>query len=111
MPNLIELAGLLGNTLPKLPPLPEVALPKQADKMSAGKALEVAERLLVENKPQGAYIWARRAYKQAKAQGKSAIVKRAIEVIKALRGATAVRMLAALGDIEGILQGRKLGLW
>ena len=117
MPSLIELAGLFGNgdQLPIPPPIPMLAPPPgkkgAAPKISAAKALEVAERLLIENKPQGAYIWARRALKQAQTEKKSAIAKRAKEIIKALRGSAAIKMLAALGDIDGIIQGRKLGLW
>lgn len=118
MPTLLELAGF-GDDLPGIPsavpvlPMPEIQAGKkrQAPKISAAKALEVAERLLAENKPQGAFIWARRAHKEAKTEKKSAIAKRATEIIKFLRGSAAVRMLASLGDIDGIIQGRKLGLW
>lgn len=118
MPTLLELAGF-GDDLPGIPAgIPAAMMPeidgkkrKAPPPMTAARALEHAERLLAENKPQGAFLFARRAYKAGKAEKKSTIVKRATEIIKFVRGSAAVKMLAALGDIDGIIQGRKLGLW
>ena len=116
MPSLLELAGFgADNQLPIPPPIPMLApqdgKKRAGPKISAAKALEVAERLMIAGNANMAYIWARRAHKLGQAEKKSAITKRAKEIIKALRGSAAIKMLAALGDIDGIIQGRKLGLW
>ena len=125
MPNLIELSGLLNGSaggvpmddyryqmslLENLAQSNSVKGSKKRKGITAEKALEVAERLFLAKKA-AAFLWARRAEKIAKAEGKSKIVKRAQEIIKAVRGAAVVTAMAALGDVDGIVLGRELGLW
>ena len=78
---------------------------------NAGRALEVAEKMLAEGKKPLAIAWARQAEIKGRAEGRSAIVRRAQEIIKAVRGEAVLKTAAGFGDIEMIYMGRHLGLW
>lgn len=80
--------------------------------MTAERALELAERFLRENRKPLAIAWARQAENRAKAEGKSAIVRRAQEIIKTVRGEAVAALLGGqLHDIDGIVMGRLMGIW
>lgn len=78
---------------------------------NAERALEVAEKMLAEGKKPLAIAWARQAEKKGQAEGKSAIVRRAQEIVKFVRGEAALKMMAGFGDIDGVVLGRMMGLW
>lgn len=78
---------------------------------TAERALEVAEKMLADGKKPMAIMWARQAEVKGKAAGKSAVVRRAQEIIKAIRGEMVLKTAAGLGDVEMIYMGRHLGLW
>jgi hypothetical protein len=79
--------------------------------MTAEKALELAERFVKEGKKPLAIAWARQAENRAKQEGRTAIVRRAQEIVKEIRGVAALKGMAVHGDIEGVVMGRLMGLW
>ena len=78
--------------------------------MNAGKALELAERFFREGKRPLAIAWARQAENRGKAEGKSAIVRRAGEIIKEIRGAAVLQALAQYGDVKGLAMAQVMGI-
>jgi hypothetical protein len=78
---------------------------------TAERALEIAEKMLAEGKKPLAIAWARQAENKGRAAGKSAVIRRAHEIIKAVRGEAVLKTAAGFGDIEMIYMGRHLGLW
>ena len=78
---------------------------------NAGRALEIAEKMMAEGKKPLAIAWARQAEKKAMAEGNHAVKARAQEIIKMVRGEAAAKLMAGFGDVDGIVLGRMMGLW
>ena len=78
---------------------------------SAERMLEIAEMMYAKGKKPLALAWATRAVKQAQAEGKSEVARRAGELIKTIRGEAVLKTAAGLSDVRMIYLGAKLGLW
>jgi hypothetical protein len=128
MPNIIEISGLLsgkgrkckmgrlaakkkrGRRIPKV----KTSGQKKKKKLpgpSAERALEIAEKMMAQGKKPLAIAWARQAINKAKVEGRADVAQRANEIIKTVRGSEALKMAAQLGDVDGLVMGRLLGLW
>jgi len=104
-----DLRAALGDTMPKkasskskkkLPPGP-----------SAERMLEIAEAQLEKGNRNLALAWGARAVKRAGAENKKAVQAKAEELVKMIRGQEVLKALGGLGDIDGLIAGRMMGLW
>ena len=78
---------------------------------SAERALEIAEQMFAKGKKALALAWAKQAINKAKREDRQDIIDRANEIIKAVRGEVAIKMMGDIGDIDGLVMGRIMGLW
>jgi len=122
MPSLLELSGLLGEfgrgryldavTASKAAAKTKIPnQPMNMQKMPAERQMDVAERLAAKGARALAMNWAIWAREKAKVEKNKKVLQQAEALIKRLRGEAAVSALAGLGDIDGIVMGRMMGLW
>ena len=135
MPNLIEIEGLLQGHLSRnlrnlgktgrksksksgkksrktvTPKVTKKRVSKKVTKSEVQRKIALAERFFAEGKKGLALMWAAQAEKAAAKVRSLSVKRRAQDIIKAVRGQQALKSLSSIGDIDGIVQGRLLGLW
>lgn len=124
MPDLLELSGLLGD-FGRAKYLAALQASKKNTKaaskkpggfraLPAERQIAIAEKMASDPRPQVrrlAINWANWALENAKKEKNKLVAKRAEDIIKRLRGEAVVAALGGLGDIDGIVMGRMMGLW